>query len=69
MGKNRRMIKLQYRPPDIRDKSQDGKIKDMPFVPGAAPLCSEHAEAAENCACGIPVEVRTIILRSVLKRD
>jgi hypothetical protein len=57
------MIKLHYRPPEIRDK-----IHDMPFVPGGAPLCSDHVEAAENCTCGMPDEVRTVILRSVMKR-
>lgn len=58
------MIKLHYRPPEIRDK----KIEDMPFVPGGAPLCADHLEAAETCTCGMPDEVRTIIVRSVMKR-
>lgn len=63
------MIKLHYRPPEIRDQIQDGKSQHMPFVSGGAPLCSDHLEAAETCTCGggIPVDVRTIILRSVRK--
>jgi len=58
------MIKLHYRPPEIRDKT-----RDMPFVPGGAPLCAEHAQAAENCSCGMPDEVvRTIALRTMPRR-
>jgi hypothetical protein len=57
------MIKLHYRPPEIRDQTQA-----MPFVPGAAPLCSDHKEAAETCSCGMPDDVRPIVLRSVMER-
>jgi hypothetical protein len=57
------MIKLHYRPPEMRDKTQH-----MPFVPGGAPLCADHVAAAENCSCGMPDEVRATILRSMTQR-
>jgi hypothetical protein len=61
------MVKLHYRPPDLRDKTRDDKLH-MPFVPGGAPLCADHLAAAENCSCGMPDEVPTINLRGATKR-